>query len=101
MSSEVPCSSPYKYIHQNQIPLKEIKESTITKIEPSEANPDKLQKLLQSNRSGPSSKDLHQRQIIGSCIHCGQIPEYILTKYYDGVKLIEKLLWSMFGERKG
>ena len=82
-------SVPSPYIHPSKIPLLEIKGPTITKIELSEVDLDKLQKVLNSQKMSPSSKDPHQRKIIGMC-GCGGIPDYILTKYYDGVKLIEK-----------
>ena len=87
----VPSPSPQHYIIHpaNQKPLVEIKESTISKIELSQSDIDKLKKVLQSPRMGPKAKDVHQRKIVGMCT-CGDIPDFIVTRYYEGMQKIEK-----------
>ena len=84
--NSTPPSNP---VHWMQIPLKEIKEPTISKIELTTEDLDKLKKILQSKQLCPWSRETRQRKIIGIC-GGGGIPEYILTKYFDGVKLIER-----------
>ena len=38
----------------------------------------------------PTSKDLNQRKIIGSCDDCGIIPRYNVIRYYDRATRIER-----------
>ena len=98
MSADI-SPSPSPYIHPSQKPLVEIKEPTISKIELSQSDLDKLKKVLQSPKMGPMAKDLHQRKIVGIC-GCGNIPEFILTRYYDGVKKIERLCTKCIQKEK-
>ena len=67
----------------------EIKPPTITKIEISQAVLDILKRTLQSKRIPSLSKEIIQRKIVGIC-GCGEIPDYIVTRYYDGVSKIER-----------
>jgi hypothetical protein len=90
LSADIPPSpSPYS-IHPSQKPLVQLKEPTISKIELSQSDLDKLKKVLRSPKMGPMAKDLHQRKIVGICGR-GDIPEFILTRYYDSVQKIETL----------
>jgi hypothetical protein len=89
LSSDIqPSPSPH-YIHPAHLPLSEIKQPTIAKIELSQEDLAELQRVLQSKRMCPWSKDARQRKIVGMC-GCGQVPDYIMTKYYEGAKVIEK-----------
>lgn len=98
MSVDIP--SPTPYIHPSQKPLAEIKESTISKIEISQSDLAELQRVLQSQRMGPMAKQLKQRRIIGECIHCSDIPVYIVTHFYDSVQLIEKYCTKCLEQEK-
>ena len=75
----------------NQKPVEqEIKEPTISKIEISPEDLEKLKRLLQSDRACPWTKETKQRHIVGICSDCGDIPDYIITRYYEGIKKIER-----------
>jgi hypothetical protein len=76
-------------MHPSQKPLAEIKQPTIAKIELSQEDLAELQRVLQSKRIGPSGKEVKQRKIVGMC-GCGQVPDYIMTRYYEGARVIEK-----------
>ena len=77
-----------------------MKPATITKIELSQSDLDKLKKVLQSQKMGPMAKDLHQRKIVGSCNDCGIIPEYNVIRYYDGATRIERYCESCLSKEK-
>jgi hypothetical protein len=70
--------------------LVEIKEPTISRIEVSTEDLDKLKRFLQSDRACPWTKDTKQRHIVGICSDCGDIPDFIVTRYYEGLQKIEK-----------
>jgi hypothetical protein len=81
--------SPYIYLRPGEKSLPETKRPTIAKIELSTQDLEKLKRGFESKRMGPWSKETKQRKIVGIC-SCGAIPEYIVTRYYQGVKKIEK-----------
>jgi hypothetical protein len=68
----------------------EIKEPTISKIEISIEQLEKLKRFLNSDKMTPMTKEKKQRELTGICFHCGDIPDYIITKHYEGVTLIER-----------
>ena len=88
MSSADEGPSPSPYVHPSQLPLKEIKEPTISKIELSTEDLDKLTRVLQSQKMSPWSKNLKQKKIVGICDDCGQVPDYIITRFYEGLSKI-------------
>ena len=88
MSSIPPPSTPY--IHPSRAPLQEVKPMTISKIELSTKDLDKLQSILNSRKLSPSGRDLNQRKIVGICFDCGGVPDYIITYFYEGLTKIEK-----------
>ena len=68
----------------------EIKPPTVSKLE---VQPEKLQELkriLQSQRIAPYTKIIRQRKILGICTGCGDIPDFIISRYYEGLQKIEK-----------
>ena len=73
----------------NKIPV-EIKSSTITKIQVAKDNLERLKRFIESRCTSPEAKYNMQRKIVGLCSSCGGIPEFILTKYYDGLHRTEK-----------
>jgi transcription elongation factor Elf1 len=38
----------------------------------------------------PFAKEYRQRRVVGTCAGCGGMPEFIVTKYYEGLQRIEK-----------
>jgi hypothetical protein len=80
---------PFSLYAANQKPV-EIKPATITKIEVSTENLDKLKRILQSKRVAEFSKVNIQRKIVGDCSICSEIPDYFVTRYYKGVTRIER-----------
>jgi hypothetical protein len=68
----------------------EIKPPTISKIEISQADLDRLKRILQSNRAASFTKVSMQRKIVGICTGCLEIPDFIITRYYEGLQKIEK-----------
>ena len=68
----------------------EIKPLTITKINLSEADQAELKRVLTSNRIASYSKEMRQRTIVGICADCGSIPDFIVTRYYEGIQKIER-----------
>jgi hypothetical protein len=80
--------SPFLY-SANQKPV-EIKPATITRIEVSTENLDKLKRMLQSKPFTEFNKVNIQRKIVGDCSICSEIPDYIVTRYYEGVTRIER-----------
>lgn len=85
-----PSPTPYHYIHPAHRPLTEIKEPTISKIELSEKDTAKLKHVTESRKMGDWSKEIQIRRLVGLCFTCSSVPEWILTKYYDGVQLNER-----------
>lgn len=71
-------------------PVQEIKEPTISKIEISSEDVEKSKRILQSNRIASFTKVTMQRRFIGICTGCGEIPDFIITRYYEGLQKIEK-----------
>ena len=82
--------APRYCIHPSQKPLAEIKEPTITKIQISTEDLEKLKRTLQSNRAVSFTKVSMQRKIVDICTGCGEIPDFIITRYYEGLQKIEK-----------
>ncbi len=78
------------YAPANKIPPVEIKEPTISKIEISQIHLEKLKRILQSDNIAPSIKELRKRRIIDTCTSCGDIPDFIITRYYEGLHKIER-----------
>jgi hypothetical protein len=93
----LPSTFLYSAANQKQM---EIKEPTISKIEIPQADLDKLQRFLNSDKASPMGKEKKQRQITGICFRCGDIPDYILTKYYESVTLIEKYCSKCLDKKK-
>jgi hypothetical protein len=73
----------------NKTPV-EIKPSTITKIQVSPEKLEALRRLLESPKMTPFAKEYRQRRVVGTCAGCGGMPEFIVTKYYEGLQKIEK-----------
>jgi len=83
-------SSPSLYSSNEPIE-QEIREPTMKKIDNvSPADWDKLKKMLESNKFSPFTKVKMQRSIIGVCTICYGIPDYVITRYYEGLRIIEK-----------
>ena len=73
----------------SQLPLQQIKETTIAKIELTTEQLTELKRALQSKIMGPWTKETKQRKLIGICQR-GALPDYIVTRYYQDAKVIEK-----------
>ena len=73
----------------NKLPV-EVKPPTITKIQISTEDLEKLKRTLQSNRAVSFTKVSMQRKIVDICTGCGEIPDFIITRYYEGLQKIEK-----------
>ena len=86
-STPSPSSTSTSAVQQQH---QEIKPPTISKIQISEADLEKLRKILQSNNIAPYIKIQSERRLTGVCILCGDIPDYIITRYYEGLQKIEK-----------
>jgi hypothetical protein len=86
---DIDTPSPPTYTNPSQKPLVEIKLPTIAKIELSQEDLAELKRCLESKRMGPFGREVKQRKIIGMC-GCGGVPDYIMTRYYEGAKVIEK-----------
>ena len=91
--------SPSPLAWTAKTPLQQIKEPTISKIELSSKDMDKLQICLQSNKMSPMSKDMRQRKIVGIC-QCGGTPEYIISYHYEGLTKIERYCESCLSKAK-
>jgi hypothetical protein len=82
-------SSTSSLYSANKTPV-ETKPPTITKIQVARDDLERLQRFIESNRTGPEAKYNMERKFVGLCASWGGSPEFILTKYYNGLKLIEK-----------
>ena len=90
MSDPIPSPSPYHYIHPAHRPLVQIKEPTISKIELTEKELAKLTHILQSDKMSDYRKELRSRTDYRNVREVFRYPEFIITKYYDTVKLLER-----------
>ena len=70
--------------------VEKIKEPKVGKIEISIEDLAELKKIQSSKRYTPSGKDAKQRKMVGLCFDCGDIPDYIVTRYYEGATAIER-----------
>ena len=82
------------------MPVAELRTCTIAKIELSTEDLAQLKKVLNSPKMCSWSKEVRQRRLIGSCDCCGIIPEFIVTRYYDGVKRLERYCERCLQQRK-
>jgi hypothetical protein len=46
--------------------------------------------MLQSDNIAPYIKIQTQRRLTGTCCNCGYIPDFIITRYYEGLQKIER-----------
>ena len=77
----------------------EIKPQTITKLQVAPEKLGELTRLLESPKMAPFTKEHKQRRVIGTCSGCGGMPEFIVTKYYEGLQRIEKYCDTCLGQR--
>ena len=66
--SSPPSPSCSIYPSNQKVVEQEIKPPTISKIEISQADLDKLNRTLQSNKAGSFTKVVMQRKIVGICV---------------------------------